>query len=201
MAVTGTEIKWTKYIPHVPHLKQHAFLWLNCQEALYGGAAGGGKSDALLMAALQYVDVPGYAAILFRRTYADLSLPGAIMTRSHEWLSRTDAKWNENRKQWRFPSGATLTFAYMDTEKDRYRYQGSDYQYIGFDEVTQFKEEDYRYLFSRLRRPKAPTGDSEHDEQMRRIVGGLSRVPLRMRAATNPAGDGPLWVRGRSLEK
>lgn len=199
--VNGTEIAWTKYIPHVPHLKQHAFLWLNCQEALYGGAAGGGKSDALLMAALQYVDVPGYSAILFRRTYADLSLPEAIMTRSHEWLGKSDAKWNENRKQWTFPSGATLTFAYMDTKNDRFRYQGSAYQYIGFDEVTQFPEVDYRYLFSRLRRPKVPEGSSEEDTRLQEIARGLARVPLRVRAATNPGGDGHRWVKRRFLDK
>jgi hypothetical protein len=57
-------------------------------EAFYGGAAGGGKSDALLMAALQYVDVPGYAALILRRTFKQLSLPGAIMARSNEWLAR-----------------------------------------------------------------------------------------------------------------
>ena len=54
---------------------------LTCLEALYGGAAGGGKSDALLDAALMFVDVPGYASILFRRTYKDLALPEAIMDR------------------------------------------------------------------------------------------------------------------------
>ena len=53
-------------------------------EALFGGAAGGGKSSALLMSALQYVDVPGYSAILFRKTFADLSLPGALMDRANE---------------------------------------------------------------------------------------------------------------------
>lgn len=59
------------WCPHEPFEKQRAFLLLDCLEAGYGGAAGGGKSDALLMAALQRVDVPGYAAILFRRTYSD----------------------------------------------------------------------------------------------------------------------------------
>ena len=71
-------------------------------EAFYGGAAGGGKSIALLMAALQYVDVPGYAAIIFRRSYADLSLPGALMDRAHEWLGSTDAVWHEQIKTWVF---------------------------------------------------------------------------------------------------
>lgn len=194
-------IKWTKYIPHPPHVKQHAFLWLHCQEALFGGAAGGGKSDALLMAGLQWVDTPGYAAIILRRTFADLSLPGAVMSRSQEWLAHTDAKWDDNKKTWKFPSGATLTFGYLQTSKDKFRYQGAEFQFIGFDEVTQFPEEDYRYLFSRLRKPEPPAGDSEEDTHRKAIVRALARVPLRMRCATNPGGEGHRWVKTRFLEK
>src|SRR2546423_14589465 len=89
-----------KYCPHDPSLnpRQAGFLLVPNREAFYGGAAGGGKSDALLAGALQYVDVPGYAAILFRRTYTDLALPGAIMDRSHEWLRGTDATWTHESK-------------------------------------------------------------------------------------------------------
>ena len=84
--------KMTKYIPHEPTPKQQAFLLLPHREAFYGGAAGGGKSEALLMAALQYVDVPGYAALLLRKTYQDLMLPNALMDRSEQWLGTTDAQ-------------------------------------------------------------------------------------------------------------
>lgn len=167
------EIKWT---PHKPTERQQLFLELDIEEAFYGGAAGGGKSDALLMAALQYVDTPGYAAILFRRTYADLALPEALMSRAREWLQKTPAKWIDKEKTWLFPSGATLTFGYLEIENDKYRYQGSAYQFIGFDELTQFSETQYRYLFSRLRRLSA------------------SDIPLRMRSASNPGGIGAQWV-------
>ncbi len=170
-----------EYIPHDPTVKQAEFLLCQEKEALYGGAAGGGKSDALLMAALQYVKVPQYAAIIFRRTYKDLALPGALMDRAHSWLDTTDAKWSENNKTWHFPSGATLTFAYLATENDKYNYQGSEYQFVGFDELTQFEESQYRYLFSRLRRLSG------------------SRVPLRARVASNPGGRGHEWVRQRYL--
>jgi len=169
--------RMTKYIPHKPTPKQAAFLLLPVREAFYGGAAGGGKSDALLMAALQYVDMPGYSAILFRRTFSDLALPGALLERSTEWLKPTDAKWDDNKKTWHFPSGATLTFGYLEHENDKYRYQSSEFNFIGFDELTQFTESQYRYLFSRLRRLKG------------------SEVPLRMRAASNPGGEGHEWVR------
>ena len=133
------------------------------------------------MAALQYVDDPGYAAILFRQSYSDLALPGAIMDRSKEWLSGTAAAWHDNTKTWGFPSGATLTFGYLESERDKYRYQGAEFSFIGWDELTQFQETAYRYLFSRLRRLKGST------------------APLRVRAATNPGGAGHEWVFQRFL--
>ncbi len=168
-----------RWSPHEPTERQEAFLALPCREALYGGAAGGGKTDALLMAALQYVDVPGYAAIIFRRTYTDLALPGAVMARADEWLRGTPARWHGTEHTWQFPSGATLTFGYLATENDRYRYQSAEFQAIFFDELTQFTEAQYTYLFSRLRRLEG------------------SRVPLRMRAASNPGGVGHDWVKAR----
>jgi predicted phage terminase large subunit-like protein len=160
--------------------KQAEFLVLTCTEALYGGAAGGGKSDALLMAALQFVDTPGYSAILFRRSYTDLSLPGALMDRAREWIG-VKAHWDG--QTYRFPSGATLSFGYLAAENDKFRYQSAEFQYIGFDETTQFLESQYRFLFSRLRR--------------------LSDfpIPLRMRCASNPGNIGHDWVKRRFLEE
>src|SRR5216684_4245493 len=64
----------TKYIPHNPSPKQSVFLNLTEREAFYGGAASGGKSDAILMGALQWVDIPGYSAIIFRKTLRDHQL-------------------------------------------------------------------------------------------------------------------------------
>jgi hypothetical protein len=177
------------YCPHAPTEQQtlaliaHRFLPDDePSEVFYGGAAGGGKSDWLLMGALEYVDVPDYAAIIFRRSFTDLALPGAIMARSKQWLANTDAVWNEQQKQWRFPAASTLQFAYMDHDGDELRYQSAEFQFVGFDELTQFPEEQYTYLFSRLRRPEN---------------GPLSRVPLRMRAASNPGGVGHGWVKKR----
>src|SRR5678816_1520228 len=77
------------WCPHTPHPKQRYFLGLTGREALYGGAAGGGKSDALIMEALRDVDTPGYSALALRRSIADLRLPGAIMNRAIEWLAGT----------------------------------------------------------------------------------------------------------------
>jgi predicted phage terminase large subunit-like protein len=139
------------------------------------------NSDALMMAALQYVDMPGYAALLLRKTYADLSKPGALLTRSKEWLMNTDAKWHEVDKTWTFPSGAKLTFGYLEHEADKYKYQSAEFQYIGFDELTHFSESQYRFLFSRLRRLQG------------------SPIPLRMRSASNPGGPGHEWVKQRFI--
>lgn len=141
------------YIAHIPHPKQQVFLTLQCREAMYGGAAGGGKSDAVLMAALQYVDVPGYSALILRRTWPDLNSPGAILDRARTWLSGTDAQQKDGGRLWVFPSGAKLSFGYLQHEKDKYKFQSAEYQFIGFDELTHFEESPYLYLFSRLRRP------------------------------------------------
>lgn len=176
----------TKYIPHKPEPKQAAFLLLDCEEAFYGGAAGGGKSDALLMAALQYVDLPGYNAILFRRTFQDLALPDAIMSRAKEWLfpyrKSGEIHWNEKEHIFTFPSGATLSFGYLEHVDDRLRYQGAAYHFVGFDELTQMHEQCYTYLFSRNRR----------------LITQLN-IPLRFRAASNPGGPGHEWVKKRFL--
>lgn len=176
------QVDTSAYIPHAPTERQKLFLidLHDHKEAFYGGAAGGGKSDALLAGALEYVDTAGYSALLLRRTYADLAKPKALMDRAHEWLSPTAAEWNEQRKQWRFPSGAVLSFGYLENEADKYQYQSAEYQFIGFDELTQFTESQYTYLFSRLRR----------------LAG--SNIPIRMRSASNPA-DEPTgyWVADR----
>lgn len=148
---------------------------------MYGGAAGGGKSQALLMAAAQYVHVPGYAAILLRENFPDLNQPDALIPRSKEWW-KGKARWSERDRRWTFPSGATVTFGYLERDNDAYQYQGAAFQFCGIDELSQHTEFRYRYLFSRLRRPRS---------------GPLADVPLRMRSGTNPGGRGGEWVCNR----
>lgn len=173
------------YCPCRATKTQARFLLDRHREVLYGGAAGGGKSVAMLMAALQFIEVPGYSAIIFRPSLTDLKLPSGLISVSHEWLSGR-ATWNGDTNTWTFPNGARLQFGYLATASDKYRYQGAEFQYIGFDELTQFREEDYIYLFSRLRGPSDPKNP-------------LSRVPLRMRCTTNPGGPGHDWVRARFI--
>lgn len=147
-------------------------------QALYGGAAGGGKSDALLMAAAQNVDRPEYAGLLLRRTYADLMLPGALLDRGISWWKgRAGVHWDGTNKTFRFSSGAKVAFSYLQHAGDEIRYQGAEFQYVGWDELTQFPDRRaYTYLLSRIRRP------------------ANSRIPLRSLAASNPGGKGHSWV-------
>jgi predicted phage terminase large subunit-like protein len=174
------------YCSHEPTPRQAEFLERQELEVFFGGAAGGGKSVALLMAALEHVDQPGYAALILRKDLPRLGLPGGLIPRSHEWLAGTNAIWNQARRQWQFPNDngppATITFGFLARPLDKYRYASSEFQFIAFDELTDFEEEDYLFLFSRLRRVK--TLD----------------VPLRMRSASNPGGTGHLWVKQRFVE-
>lgn len=144
------------FTPVVPHPPQQLFLWLNNLESFYGGAGGGGKSIALLLAALQYVDVPGYNALILRRTYADLALPGALMDRARELLSDTAAQPVEGGRAWQFPSGARITFGYAQYYNEIYRYRSAELQFVAYDELTTFDEKTYRFMFARLRRPAVP---------------------------------------------
>lgn len=147
-----------------------------CDELFYGGAAGGGKSDFLLGDFLQ--DVPTYAShwqgILFRRTYNELE---ELIRRSREIYVATGAAWHEQAKTWTWPNGALLRMRYIERDFDATRYQGHQYTWIGWDELTQWPSDyGYRFLRGRLR--------SAHDVPTKRI-----------RAAANPGGVGHHWVK------
>lgn len=174
--------RWINSVNPILHDKQRTFLSLECREAMFGGAAGGGKSQSLILAALQYVDQPGYNAIIFRRTFTDLAGAGSIMDRTRQMLSQTDAKWSSGDKTWIFETEkgkdpARLSFGYLENEDDKFRYQGWEFAAVLFDELTQHPQASYSYLFSRLRRLKG------------------SNIPIRMRSATNPGGKHGDWVK------
>lgn len=194
-----------RWVQECPYIAKHpgrpsprqalALLLQNERELCFGGAVGGGKSDFLLMDALRYVDVDGYAALIVRRTYAQLEKAGALMDRAQHWFAPTDAIKRNGGKKWVFPHGghyqgrtgeAVIEFGYLQHPGDELSYQSAEFQFFGMDEGTHWPTDGpYRYVgFSRVRRPKGASS-------------ALARVPLRTRLATNPGGPGHEWVRER----
>lgn len=178
-ALELASVRGSKYLPHDLHPKQREFMDLPQREALFGGAAGGGKTDALLSGALVYAHRPKFSGLILRRTFPALRLRGSIMDRAREWLGPTDARWDGQEKRWHFPEGGTLQFGYCDSESDLERYKSAEFHFIGIDELTEWPASWYGFLFSRLRRTRGDT------------------IPLKMRSATNPNGLGAEWVRRR----
>src|ERR1043165_690449 len=133
-----------------PHPGQQTnYLSSSAFEALFGGAAGPGKTDCLVMEALRQVDNPRYNGILFRRTFPRLETADGMIARSERWYTAYGGRFNASKFFWRFPSGARIYFGHMQREADKLDYQGSQFAFIGFDELTEFEESQYMYLFTR----------------------------------------------------
>jgi hypothetical protein len=166
-----------KNVIWTPQPKQKVFMSRFENEALYGGAAGGGKSDCAIAEALRQVHIPHYRGLILRKTYPQLS---ELIDRSREiYLAAfPKAKYNDTKHCWTFPSGAKIYFGAMQYTKDRTNYQGKRYDFIDFDELTQFTWDEYSYLFSR-NRPGGPG------------------TRCYIRAQANPGGIGHGWVKER----
>ena len=165
---------------HDPSDKQLVALWgyEKCPDLFYGGAAGPGKTSYLLMAAAQYVQYPHYRALLLRKTYADLSLPDAIMDRAISWWDGVEgARFSHADKTCYFPSGARVQFGYMASARDHLRYQGAAVHFVGIDEASQIPSRQLEYLHSRIRRAI--------DDP----------IPLRYRLASNPGDVSHDWLK------
>ena len=168
-----SKVIWT------PQKKQSIFMSRPEDEALYGGAAGGGKSDALVIEALRQVHIPHYKAIILRKTFPQLT---ELIEKSLGYYKAVfpKAKYNDSKHVWTFPSGAKIYFGSMQHTKDKHNYQGKAYDFVAFDELTHFNFEEYNYLFSR-NRPNGP--------------GTRSYI----RATANPGGIGHSWVKQRFI--
>lgn len=162
-------------------VQQVRFLSSPADEALFGGAAGPGKTDCLLMEALRQIAHPLYRAILFRRVFPSLEAADGLIDRSLRWYPGYGGKYNHSKHVWTFPSGSRIYFGHMQHEKDMYTYQGAQFAFIAFDELTEFLEKMYLYMFTRNRVP-ADSG-----------------LRVYMRAATNPGRIGHAWVKTRFI--
>lgn len=165
-----------------PHARQEAFLSIpeTVFEALYGGAAGGGKSDTLLLLPLikGYNKLPGFKGIIFRRTFPELEKE--IIHRSHHWYAHTGAKYNADNKRWtwKVPGGeAIIYFGHMENENDKYKYDGVEYNLACFDELTSFTQSQYEHITLTRMRTSQPG------------------YPVIVRSATNPGNVGHTWVK------
>ncbi len=146
-------------------------------EILFGGAAGGGKSFALIADVYEYLKLPKSNALLFRRTFPELQ--ESIINKCFEFYPEDAYNYNEGKKVMTFKNGSRLKFGYLEAEKDKFRYQGGEWSYIGFDELTHFSETQYLYLKSRNRNTKG--------------------YPNVIRCTSNPGGTYHEWVKKRFI--
>lgn len=152
---------------------QSAFLETTADIAIYGGAAGGGKSYALLLEPLRHLKNPEFGAVIFRRTSTQVRNKGGLWDESVKLYTDTGAKPKEATLKWKFPDKMSVRFAHLEHEKTKFNWQGAQIPMIGFDELTHFSETQFWYLLSRNR--------------------SVSGVPGYVRATCNPDVDS--WVR------
>ncbi len=152
---------------------QEAFLSSGADLCIYGGAAGGGKTWALLLEPLRHVHNRQFACVIFRRTYPQVTNPGGLWDEAMRIYPHLGARPRQSDLTWVFPSGAQVRFAHLQHEGDKYNWQGAQIPLIGFDELTHFSRAQFLYLLSRNR--------------------SLSGVRPYMRATTNPDADS--WVK------
>ena len=160
---------------------QEDFLAAGETDVLYGGAAGGGKSYAMLVDPLRYAHRSAHRGLILRRSMPELR---ELIDKSRELYPKAfqGCKYREVEKMWTFPSGAKIEFGFLERDADVYRYQGQAYSWIGFDEITHLPTEfAWNYLASRLR-----TTDPDI-------------VPY-MRCTANPGGVGATWVKKRYID-
>jgi len=162
-----------------PQPKQRLALMSKDFELFFGGARGGGKSDFLLADFARGIEHgDAYTGIIFRHTYPQLE---ELISRSYDLYKPLGGTYNQKDNIWKFPTGAKLKMRPLENDRDVRSYQGHQYQFVAFDEVTNWAT-DYAYLtlFGCVRSAKG--------------------VPCFVRAAANPRGPGHQWVKRRFID-
>ena len=162
---------------------QETFLRSDVYEVGFGGAKGPGKTEVLLLDAVQQVNNPRYRAVIFRRTYPRL---GEVIDRSFRYFPALGAKFSGRDTQleipaWTFPSGAKIGFGHIQNETDKFNWQGKEIHYIGFDQLEEFTENQYLFLIAQNR-----TSDKD--------------ISIYIRSTFNPGGVGHVWVKKRFID-
>jgi len=172
--LNATNILWK------PHYKQALALKSPAFELLFGGAAGGGKSDFLLMDFYSGVNKYGkhWKGIMFRRTYDELE---ELLLRANQIYAPLGGKLVNKGRDYVFSNGATIKFRYLEQDKHVLRYQGHQYTWIGFDELGNYPTDfAWRYMITRCR--------------------SAAGVPCYMRSSANPGGVGHAWIKTRWID-
>lgn len=156
---------------------QTKFLSSTANEILYGGSAGGGKSVALVIYPIRWVHISDFRALILRRKAVDLQY---LIDKSKQFYPNIirGSIFNIQTKTWKFPSGAQIRFSHCENESDAQSYEGQEYQFLGFDELTHFTETQYLAIKARLRSSNPI-------------------LPRYIRATSNPGGIGHDWVFNR----
>lgn len=151
-------------------------------EVLYGGAAGGGKSDALVMYPIyhEWYKMPGFKGIIFRQTFPQLE--ESIIAKSKEYYELTGGRYNDSKHVWTWEeSGATMRFSYLEQDNQAQDHDSAEYNYLAFDELTGFTWYMYSYLMHRVRTSNP-------------------NLPAIIRSSATPGNIGHSWVRSRFVE-
>lgn len=178
---SGLPIAWK---PHVlPHRPGGGFqlraLRCGASEALFGGAAGPGKTDVLIAGRARAAQHPATRSLFLRTTYTDLK---DVLDRMHVLYPLLGARWVASDKRWEWPSGATTELGYGSNIAEISRYLGREFTDVAFDELGELaSEEPWLRLRSRVRSTD-PT------------------CPLRMRGSANPGGPGHGWLKSRFVD-